>query len=343
VSDPVAVPPTPPRDSLRRLITGYRVSQGIIVAARLGLADLLATGPKDCADLARATGTHAPSLYRLMRLLASMGVFAEDGQHRFALTPSAEFLRSEVSGTLRHMAMHLGEASNWRSWGELLHCVRTGETAFSHLHGMGQFAYLSRHPDEAATFDAFMVDQTALAADAIISAYDFADVRTVVDVGGGRGTLLAALLSAYPALRGVLFDQPRVLDGAKAVLEARGVASRCELNGGDFFQAVPPGGDTYLLQQILHDWNDERAGRILGRCRAALPPGGRLLIVERLIPPGNAPSPAKSVDMQMLVTLGGRERTKEEYGDLLAGAGFRLTDVRSTQSPFSILEGRHAE
>ena len=342
MTDLVAAPPTP-RDTLQQLLFGYRVSQGLMVAARLGLADLLASGPQGCPALAQATGTHAPSLYRLLRLLASVGVFAEDDQHRFALTPAAAFLRSDVDGTLRHMAMHLGEESHWRSWGELLHSVRTGGPAFGHLYGMGHFAYLARHPEEAATFDAFMVDQTAHAATAIVSAYDFAGVSTVVDVGGGRGTLLAAILTAYPALRGILFDQPQVLEGARALLEASGVASRCELSGGDFFQAVPAGGDAYLLQQILHDWDDERAKQILERCHAALPSDGRLLIVERLIPPGNAPAPAKSVDMVMLVILGGRERTEGEYADLLAGAGFRLARVIPTRSPFSILEAQRAD
>ncbi len=342
MTDLVAPPPTP-RDRLQQLLLGYRVSQGLMVAARLGLADLLAAGPQDCTALAQATGTHAPSLYRLLRLLASAGVFAEDGQHRFHLTPPAELLRSDVDGTLRHMAMFLGEESHWRPWGELLHSVRTGETAFGHLYGLGHFAYLARHPEEAATFDAFMVDQTAHAATAIVSAYDFAGVGTVVDVGGGRGTLLAAILTAYPALRGILFDQPQVLEGARALLEASGVASRCDRVGGDFFQAVPTGGDTYLLQQILHDWDDERAHRILECCHAALPPAGRLLIVERLIPPGNAPSPAKSVDMQMLVILGGRERSEVEYADLLAGAGLRLVRVLPTRSPFSILEAQRAD
>jgi predicted O-methyltransferase YrrM len=343
VTDLVVAPPPTPRDTLQQLLFGYRVSQGLMVAAKLGLADLLAAGPHDCTALAQASGTHAPSLYRLLRLLASVGVFAEDDQQRFALTPTATFLRSDVDGTLRHMAMFMGEESHWRSWGDLLHSVRTGAPAFAHLYGMGHFAYLARHPEEAATFDAFMADQTANATTAIVSAYDFADASTVVDIGGGRGTLLAAILAAYPALRGILFDQPQVVEGAKALLAARGLTDRCALSGGDIFQAALPGGDTYVLQQILHDWDDEQARRILERCHAALPPGGRLLIVERLIAPGNAPSPAKSVDMQMLVMLGGRERTEKEYADLLASAGFRLARVLPTRSPFSILEARRAD
>ncbi|HEX5502371.1 MAG TPA: methyltransferase, partial [Thermomicrobiales bacterium] len=241
---------------LQRLLSGYRVSQAIYVVAALGLADLLRDGPRGSDELAQATATHAGALYRVLRFLAGVGLFDEVAPRRFALTPLGAGLRSDLPASVRPLALMLLDPSQWRPWGELLHSVRTGETAFDYTHGMGRFDYLAEHPDAAAAFNAAMTSNTAASGAAITDAYDFSGIARLVDVGGGHGLLLATALRAHPALRGVLFDRPEVVAGAAATLAAAGVAERCEIDGGDFFTAVPPGGDAYVLRQVIHDWDD---------------------------------------------------------------------------------------
>ena len=330
---------TTPGEDLLRLLLGFRVSQAIVVAAELGLADLLASGPRTTDDLAAAAGVHAPSLYRVLRLLASEGVFAETEAGRFALTPMAAALRRDAPGPVRAHALQIGQGAVWRAWGSLGHAVRTGATAFEHVHGVDFFGYYRQHPEARARFDQLMAAQTAAAARAVAAAYDFSPLRTVVDVGGGRGALAIGLLEAHPHLRGIVFDQPAVVAEARPAIEAAGVTERCETVGGDFFAAVPEGGDAYLLKYILHDWDDERALAILRACRRAMPDDGRLLVVEVLVPRGNGPSYAKSLDVNMLVNLGGRERTEAEYRALYAAAGFDLTRTIPAQGELHILEG----
>jgi hypothetical protein len=313
---------------LRHLLDGYRVSQAIYVMATLGIADLLKDGSQESADLARATGSHAGALDRVLRFLAAVGLFREVAPHRFALTALGAGLRTDVPNSVHPAALNFLDPSSWQSWGELRHSVRTGETAFRHVHGQDRFDYLLGRPDLAAAFNATMTSDTAQSGTAIIQAYDFSGIGRLVDVGGGHGLLLATILRAYPTLRGVLFDQPEVVAGAAALLAGHGVADRCEIVGGDFFAAVTPGGDAYILRQIIHDWDDAQALAILTNCRRAMGPDGRLLVVERVIEPG-APL-ALSVlhlDMLMLVNLGGRERTAAEYGALFAAAGFGLTTM----------------
>jgi hypothetical protein len=327
--------------TLRRLIIGYRLSQALHVVAVLGIADLLKDGPRHFDHLARSTKTHARSLYRLLRLLASVGVFTEQDEGRFALTSLAEHLRSDVPNSLRTRAMFDGAEGNWGAWGNLLMSVKTGGPAIEHTFGKDLFGYLNDHADEAKIFNEVMAVQTSTATHAILDAYDFSEIGTLVDIGGGVGALLASILKAYPSMHGILYDQPHIAVDAKSRLASAGVAHRCETVGGNFFESVPTGGNAYILKHILHDWDDEDCRRIIENCRSAITEDGRLLVIEILNPPGDTPHYGKFVDLQMLVvTKGGRERTQAEYRDLFASAGFSLSRVVPTKSDVSLIEGR---
>ncbi len=331
-----------PASTLRRMIVGYRLSQALHVVAKLGIADLLAEGPRSVDHLSAATRTDSRSLYRVLRLLASEGVFKELDQGRFALTPLAEPLRSDAADTLRSRAIFDGEEWNWHPWGNLLLSVKTGDSGFAQTYGIGTFDFLKEEPTAAASFDQLMADQTRPWALAVTEAYDFAGIERPVDVGGGYGALLTAILQAHPRMRGVLFDLPHVVAGAKPKLEAAGLADRCEVVAGDFFETAPQGGDAYILKHVLHDWDDAQCATLLGHCRRAMPDKGRLLVVEILIPPGNEPDYGKYLDLNMLVMTQGRERSESEYRDLFQAAGFSLSRVVPTGSELSILEARPA-
>ena len=324
------------------LLSDYRVSQAIYVVAQLDIAGLLADGPRTSDELAAATGVHAGAVYRVLRFLAGVGLFAEVEPHRFSLTPLGAGLRPDIPASMRPRVLHLLDPSLWESWGELLHTVQTGETAFEHVHGMGQFDYLQQHPEAAATFNQSMTSNTAESGTAITREYDFSGVRHLVDVGGGHGRLLTTILQTYPSMRGTLFDRPEVVAGAAAALEGAGVAGRCDIVAGDFFAGVPDGGDAYTLRQIIHDWDDERAVRILRNCRGALDSRGKVLVVERRLDRDYRRAlPVLHVDMQMLVNLGGRERTDEEYDRLFADTAFQLTAIVPLNDPaqFAVFEG----
>lgn len=325
--------------ALRRLIVGYRLSQALAVAAELGIADLLRDGPKTAERLAEESGSHAPSLGRLLRLLVCEGVFAEDDEGRFRLTPLAEPLQSGVPGSLRARAMFDGAKANWRAWGNLIHAVKTGETAFDRTFGLPLFDWLKRHPDDAATFNEVMAEQTAASAESVAGAYDFSGIGTLVDVGGGHGALLSAILARYPTMRGILFDLPETAAGAASRLVAAGVNERARVVEGDFFESVPEGGDAYLLKFILHDWDDARCRTILANCRRAMGTRGRLIAVEMLLAPGNEADYARYLDLNMLVSTGGRERSEEEYRSLYRSSGFALSRVVGTPSGLSLIEG----
>ena len=331
-----------PGEQLRHLVFGYRISQAIGVAAELGIADALSSGPRSAEELARETGVDGPSLYRVLRLLASEGVFAEMEDGRFILTPLAEVLRRDVPSSLRTVAVFNTREPYWRTWAHLAHAVRTGQPAFDHVHGMDFFAYYRQHPEEGELFDQMMAAQTAPVTRAVAGAYDFSRVRTVVDVGGGNGTLVLGLMVAHPHLQGIVFDQPAVAARAEEAIAAAGLADRCQAVAGDFFVAVPEGGEAYLLKYILHDWDDERSTAILRACRQAMAADGRLLVIEFLIPPGNAPSYAKSQDVNMLTNLGGRERTTAEYAALFTAAGFTLTETIPLLGELHLIEGTPA-
>ena len=332
-------PDVPPQIALLQMATGFWVTQSIYVAARLGIADLLKDGPKTSDELAQATNTNAPMLYRVLRALAGLGIFAEVENKRFGLTPLAEALQSGPN-SLRAMTIHLAENPSWKAWGNLLESVKTGETAFKLANGAEVFPYYAEHPESFEPFNEAMTNFSEAVIKAVVPAYDFSSIRKLVDVGGGHGSLLALILKANPETRGVLFDLPTVIEGAKERLAAEGVSERAEVTGGDFFDSVPAGGDAYLMKLIIHDWDEERAVKILKNCHSVMKDGGRLLLVETVVPEGNEPSFAKMMDLQMLVMTGGRERTESQYRDLFAAGGFRLTRVIPTESPMSIIEGR---
>ena len=330
---------------LGRLLSGYAVSQLIHAAVRLGLPDLLGEGPKTAEQLATATGVHAPSLFRVLRALAAVGLVTQADEASFRLTPVGECLRARAPGSMRALALTTEES--YRAWGEVLYSVRTGAPAFDHVYGTGRFAYLAENSSAAATFDEAMAGLVARAAAAVAATYDFSGLRTLVDVGGGGGALLAAVLNSHPTLRGVLFDRPAVVRNARSIIEAAGVAGRCALEGGDFFEAVPAGGDAYILSHTLHNWDDARALRIIESCRKAMSGEGRLLVVEMVVPPQPDPSPEAYVlamtDLQMMVMTGGRERSEEEWRALLASGGFNLVRLVPLGAHHYLLEAFPAE
>jgi hypothetical protein len=324
-----------PTVALRRLVNGYQVSQAIHVAATLGIADLLRDGPRDSEALARETDAHAPSLHRVLRALASVGVLHEGDDGRFALTAIGECLRSDAAEPVGGWAAYVGSPSHWQSWGNLLHGVRTGENAFRAVHGTDVWEYRAQHPHESAIFDGAMTAIMLRANRHVLAAYDFGRFATVVDVGGGRGAFLNAVLDANPRMRGVLFDQPHVVEGVD-------LGERCEVVAGSFFEDVPEGADAYLLKAILHDWEDQEAERILDRCRAAIPDHGALVIVERDLGAANENADAKFSDLNMMLGPGGRERTREEFATLLAVGGFELAGTTPTAIGLSVFEARPA-
>jgi hypothetical protein len=327
------------------MVTGYYVSRAIHVAASLGIADLLADGPRGHDELAEATATHADSLRRVLRLLASAGVLVEEQDGRFALTPVGACLRSGVPGSMRAAALLFGGITQ-DAWGDLGRSVASGEPAFRRVFGMAPFDYMAAHPDEAANFDAAMAGFTRHIAIAVAAAYDFSPCRRIVDVGGGNGALLAGILAANPTLTGVLFDLPDVAARAGEQISELGLADRCEIIGGDFFKDVPGGGDAYLLKHVIHDWNDDRATAILRTCRRAMTSEAKLLIVEGVYPArvdqSDESRGAAANDVNMLVCTGGRQRSEAEFRGLLDAAGLRLTRIVPTQTPVKVIEGVRA-
>src|SRR3546814_176009 len=307
---------TSPTTALLDLMAGSWVSQAISVAAGLGIADLLEDGPHSCSELAQATRTHPGALHRVLRALASKGVFAEREDGCFELTPLAEALRTKAPASLRAFAVLLGADWQWRAWEHLAYSVRTGDCAFEHVFGMQVFDYLARHPEAAEVFDAAMTSRGSLEDRAIADAYDFS-TGTIVDVGGGRGSLLITLLQRNPAARGLLFDLPHVAAGAAAPIRDAGLEDRCRIVSGDFLDRVPAGGDLYLVKKVIHDWDDERARTILANCRAAIADGGSILVMAEVILPGNGPAFGTLLAPHMLAqTPGGRERTEAELSTL---------------------------
>ena len=327
-----------PQVRMLHMIFGFMVSQAIHVAAKLGLADLLKDGPKSCDELARASATHAPSLYRVLRALACAGVFTEADGGVFGLTPLGATLQSDVPGSMRAMSVFMGDQCNWQAWGDILHSVKTGESAFEHVFGMGFFQHLERHPEAARIFNHAMTSNSEPFDAAVTAAYDFSDIRHIVDVGGEHGSLISSILKAYPKMKGILFDVPHVSEGARCRLSAEGVAERCSVVAGDFLESIPEGADAYLMKHIIHDWDEASAINILKNCRRAMASDARLLLIEEVIPCGDAPSLGKLVDLEMMLMPGGRERTEAEYAALFEAAGFRLTSITQTQSPLSVIE-----
>jgi O-methyltransferase domain/Dimerisation domain len=328
----------PPHVQLIQMAMGHWVSRTVHLAATLGLADCLAEGPKSAEELAGPTGTHAPSLYRLMRSLANLGVLTEGETHRFALTPLGEALKTGAPGSARPSVLTM--ASDWwvRGFGELPYSVQTGKSGFEKALGAPIFDWLGRNPEAASLFSETMIGFHGAEPAAVAAAYDFSNVTTLVDVGGASGHLLSTVLAKYPSVRGILFDLSHVVGDAPVLLAARGVTDRVTIQSGSFFDGVPKDGDAYLLSHIIHDWSEEQCLTILGHCRKAMRPDGRVLIIEMVLPEGDTPHPGKMLDLMMLVGPGGQERTAREYGVLLGKAGFRLTRVVPTASPVSVVE-----
>jgi hypothetical protein len=331
-----------PSVELLRLINGFWLSQAIHVAASLGIADFLEDGARGSDELVQATGTHPRTLYRLMRALAAAGIFEEQADRRFALAPMGNYLRSDVANSRRAWAQVIGRPYVRQCWGQLAHTVKTGETAFRSLYGTDVWTWRSTHSDEGALFDAAMTALSQSAAPAIIEAYDFSSRTHVVDVGGGQGALLTAILARHPRLEGVLYDLPQIVAGATPILEAAGVADRCTTVGGNAFENVPSGGDAYLIKSVLMDEDDARAIEILASCRRVMAPQAKVLVIERGLGAANEAPEAKFSDLTMMLFTGGRERSTEEFHALFAASGLQLEQVIPTRSPFSIFVGAAA-
>jgi hypothetical protein len=322
------------------MISGIHISRAVYVAAELGLADHLADGPMTSAQLAQATQTHEPSLYRVLRLLAALGVLTEHPDRSFDLTLVGERLRSDAPASMRSWAMLVESLGGVRAFEPIIETVRTGTPGVDLAHGMSIFEFVEAHPQLAKGFHAAMSERTAQFAPSVAAGYDFSALQTVADIGGGKGTLLAAILRANGHLHGVLFDLPAVVANASEVLRAAGVQDRCEIVPGDFFAGIPKGADAYIMANVLHDWDDTRSVRILRNCRAVMTAGGRVLIIERLIPDDPAAAlPVLLSDMNMLVFTGGMERTNAEYGQLLTEAGLPPSRVLPYAPPYGVIEG----
>lgn len=323
---------------MRHLICGFSITIAIAAVTELGIVDRLADGPKAITDLATATGADADALERVMRYLASEGVFDEDG-NAFVLNDRSRWLRTGTPGSLRPRAIFAGSALNWTAWGSFLQSVRTGESALQAAFGKSLFEYLKDHPADATTFNTFMADQTATSVDAILQSFDFTGVREFVDIGGGRGALVSGVLQAYPTLQGVLFDLPQVVATVAPLLRQAGVADRCKPIGGSFFEGVPANADLYALKFVLHDWPDAECIRILKNIRQAMTVDARLLIIEHVVPTTRGPHFAKFMDMNMLaLTAGGRERTEAAFARLLAEAGLTPRRMVPTAIDIAVLE-----
>jgi SAM-dependent methyltransferase len=328
------------QQKMAELIMGFVPAQAVAVAAELGIADLLAREPMTVDQLAAATRTQAPMLFRLLRYLASIGIFQADQNHRFGLTPMASLLRSDSPDSMRSMARIMGRYGP-RSTDHLIDAVRSARYPFQLAFGKGLFEYLGEHPEDAQLFDAAMNGFHGGEAEAVLDAYNFAGIRTLADVGCGNGSALIAILKRFPALRGLFFDLPHVIERMRPNIGAAGIAERCELVSGNFFESVPRGADAYLMRHIIHDWPDKRSLQIFSNIRRVIPPAGRLLIVEMIVPAGNEASTAKNFDMvMMLFPPEGLERTEHEYRTLLKAGGFEVSRVTPTASPVSVVEAR---
>jgi hypothetical protein len=331
---------SPPHAVLMQTIQGFMAAKALGVAAELAIADALASGPKTIAVLAADTGTDGPSLHRLLRALASRGIFVEDAEGRFANTPASTPLRSGVPGSVRDYLVYALHEGNLLAWNRLAEVVRTGEPSFVAANGEEPFPYLEKRPELADRFDRAMTSMSFPLIQAVTTVYDFSRFRSLVDIGGGRGHVLAAIVAATPGLRGVLFDQAHVIPRADAWLTERGVRERCDLIAGSFFESVPAGHDAYLLKHVLHDWDDARSLTILQATHRGMPSDGTLLILDAVIGPGNEPNPAKWLDLQMMVILGGKERTQAEHGALLSRAGFRIQRIVEVPGTVPIIEAK---
>lgn len=331
-------PTISPQAVLIRMASGYWEAKALQVAAELGIADLIAETPKTADQLSKIVAAHSDSLYRLLRALASLGIFREGEDGCFENTPLSEPLRADVAGSVREYVINAPHDVFLLAWAKFMDVVKTGKPSFKDANGCDQWEYFRRHPDVGERFNKHISARTSQVASALLKAYDFSQFKTLIDIGGGLGTVLAAIVNKYPHLHGCLYDQSSVIDGAKSFLGAKGVLSRCDLVVGDFLQSVPKGFDAYLMKSILHDWQDEKALEILRQCRAAMNKNGKLLIIDAVLSRDNAPHPGKWKDLMMLVCYGSRERTEEEFRNLLRQSGFNLKRVIPLPLPDALIE-----
>ncbi len=324
-----------PQEQFMKFIVGKWISKPIYVAAELGIADMLSDGPQSIKALAQMSHAHAPTLYRVMRALASVGIFTESEDKVFDLTPMAECLKT---GAMRSMALMFNANWNDRAWEYLMESVRKGNTPFEKAHGMQVSKYLETNPHISDVFNEANAIKAAGSHRAIVDVYDFSDIHTLTDVGGGVGVLMAEILAANPHMKGVVADLPPVVREAEKVIQARRLRDRLKATACDFFESIPAGSDAYLMSHVLHDWPDDQCGIILKNCYKAMKPESKLLIVEMIVPTGNEPSIAKLLDLEMLVITGGKERTKKEFEALLESSGFKLLRVIPTLESINVIE-----
>ena len=323
-----------------QLATGYMASTALYIATKLRVADHLAGGAKSAAELAALSGANEDAIYRVLRLLSSVGVFEEVSPRRFANNPAAAALRSDVAGSAYHMTVWMADPFHLRVYADAMHSVTTGQPAVEKTLGVSVFEYFPRDRELSETFNNAMTAFSAFVIPAALEAYDFSGIDLLVDVAGGHGQVLTSILQKHPNMRGILFDLEHVIAGARPRIEAAGLADRCETATGDFFTAVPAGGDAYIMKHIIHDWDDARAATILRNIRTAMKPGGRVILLDSVLTPANQPDFGKLIDLEMMLMPGGRERTEEEFRALFASAGFELTRVVPTQSPLSVIEAK---
>ena len=333
-------PAPKPQEVLMQMITGYWVSSAVYVAAKLALPDKVASGPRPIDELADETSTHAPSLYRLMRALASLGIFDESSPRTFKLGPLGQFLRTGGPGSMRSMALFQGAVPHRQAWNGLLHAVTTGDNGFEKVHGKGIFEFFKEDKEYSEAFNGAMTDLSFGETAALLDIYDFSGIDTLVDVGGGHGYLLTSILKKYPKMKGIVADLDHVVKGAEAAIKEGGLNDRCTTSAGSFFESVPA-GDAYISKHILHDWSNEKCVTILENMRKNMTGDGKVLIIDAVIPPGNAPHPAKMLDLEMLnVCPGGKERTEDEFKELFSQAGLSLVRVIPTPSLTSVIEAK---
>jgi hypothetical protein len=323
---------------LAQMIFGGWVQQSITVAAKLGIADLLMEGPLSHKQLAELTDSHPETLYRLMRALSSVGLFTELDNKTFALQPLGTFLQSETPGSMRALAILFGEKWHRESWSNLIYTVRTGKNAFREVHGQEFFEYMETNPKAGEVFNNAMIALSNMLVP-FLSRYDFSGFNRVIDVGGGYGGIMTTILTQNPHLKGTVFDLPTVIEGTKQNMRAAGLEDRCDCIAGNFFELVPPGGDVYLMKHIIHDWGDDEAITILRHCRQQIHDNGKLILLEAVIEPGDAPHPSKFMDLEMIVSVVGKERTENEIKALFKESGFKLSRIIPTPTPVSIIEG----
>ena len=331
--------PLPPNAALNQMLLSATLVQAISVVAELGIADALVNGPQTAPELAQTVGVDPSALFRILRAVSSAGVFCARPDGRFEQTALSECLRSAVSSSMRAWARLLGAEWHHRLIADMLHSVRTGTSVVERVYGLPLWEHFAQHPEQAALCNESMTNFSSTEIAALLESYDFSSIETLVDVGGGLGSLLEAILTAHAPMRGILADLPAVIDSARPEISRRGLADRCQVVGMDFFTCVPAGGDAYLLKHVLHDWNDERSLQILKNCHAVMPHGAILLVIEAVIAPGPEPSLGKMLDLQMML-IGGKERSGEEFQSLFQAAGFELTRIVPTPSPVSVVEGR---